>query len=292
MVEAVIPVSVRAHTGLRNPRKHGIAEATEEAYGGRPMTELTVNKRIDAPKRFARFVAGVIEPGRPAPDPARGVMNLDVDLHPGLIARCGTTDEVPAAVEHAAAERGWRTAEILSLEPAAMRSVEAATGEPRRLDVAALPEHFERLYRAAYGLCRRREDAEDLVQETYARVLRRPRLLRREDDLAYLLRVLRNTWISEYRAAAARPVASDLAEVELIADPHGDPTVAAVELTAIYEAIQDLPDALRETVVAVDVVGLSYRQAARALRTKQGTIMSRLYRARERIVSQLDARSR
>jgi len=40
------------------------------------------------------------------------------------------------------------------------------------------------------------------------------------------------------------------------------------------------------------VVGLSYRQAARALRTKQGTIMSRLYRARERIVSQLDARSR
>jgi RNA polymerase sigma-70 factor (ECF subfamily) len=159
------------------------------------------------------------------------------------------------------------------------------------LDVAALPEHFERLYRAAYGLCGRREDAEDLVQETYARVLRRPRLLRREDDIAYLLRVLRNTWISKCRAASARPVTSDLAEVEFVADRREDPAVAALELKAIYAAIGELPDALRETVVAVDVVGLSYRQAARALGTKQGTIMSRLHRARERIARQLDSPS-
>jgi len=51
--------------------------------------------------------------------------------------------------------------------------------------------------------------------------------------------------------------------------------------------IRELPPALRETVVAVDVVGLSYRQAALALGIKQGTIMSRLYRGRERIASQL-----
>ena len=176
----------------------------------------------------------------------------------------------------------------MSREPAAISSAEAPSSEPRLLDVAALPDHFERLYRAAYGLCGRREDAEDLVQETYARVLRRPRLLRREDDLVYLLRVLRNTWISGHRAASARPVASDLAEVERVADQRGDPTVAALELRAIYTAIRDLPSALRETVVAVDVVGLSYRQAARALGTREGTIMSRLYRARERIASRLD----
>jgi RNA polymerase sigma-70 factor, ECF subfamily len=104
----------------------------------------------------------------------------------------------------------------------------------------------------------------------------------------YLLRVLRNTWISNYRATSARPVTIDLAEVEFVADPREDPAIAAVELKAIYAAMRDLPDALRETVVAVDVAGLSYRQAARALGTKQGTIMSRLYRARERIVNQLD----
>jgi RNA polymerase sigma-70 factor (ECF subfamily) len=176
----------------------------------------------------------------------------------------------------------------MSVQRAAIGSGEPGSGEPRVLDVAALGDHFERLYRAAYALCGGREDAEDLVQETYARVLRRPRLLRRGDDIVYLLRVLRNAWISEYRAASARPVASDLAEVEWVADPREDPAVVALELKAIYAAIRDLPDALRETVVAVDVVGLSYRQAARALRAKQGTIMSRLYRARERIAGQLD----
>jgi RNA polymerase sigma-70 factor, ECF subfamily len=163
-----------------------------------------------------------------------------------------------------------------------------AAGGPRVLDVAALPSHFQRLYRAAYGLCGNREDAEDLVQETYARVLRRPRILRREDDIVYLLRVLRNTWISGYRAAAARPVAAPSAEIEFVVDPRDDPTVAAVELQAIYAAMQKLPEALRETVVAVDIVGLSYKEAARALGTKDGTIMSRLFRARERIAQQLD----
>jgi RNA polymerase sigma-70 factor, ECF subfamily len=180
----------------------------------------------------------------------------------------------------------------MSLQPAAIGLRESASREPRVLDVAALGDHFERLYRAAYGLCGRREDAEDLVQETYARALRRPRLLRRDDDIVYLLRVLRNTWISGHRAALARPVASDLAEVEWVADPRKDRAIAALELKAIYAAIRELPGTLRETVVAVDVVGLSYRQAARALGTKQGTIMSRLYRARERIAGQLDARSR
>jgi len=65
----------------------------------------------------------------------------------------------------------------MSLQPAAIGLRESASREPRVLDVAALGDHFERLYRAAYGLCGRREDAEDLVQETYARALRRPRLL-------------------------------------------------------------------------------------------------------------------
>jgi RNA polymerase sigma-70 factor (ECF subfamily) len=180
----------------------------------------------------------------------------------------------------------------MSAEPAAARSAEPPD-ERRLLDVAALPDHFVRLYRAAYGLCGRREDAEDLVQETYARVLRRPRLLRRDEDIVYLLRVLRNTWISGHRAASARPMTSDLAEVEFVADPREDPTVdeleLALEIKEIYAVIRELPEALRETVVAVDVVGLSYREAARALGTREGTIMSRLYRARERISGELDA---
>ena len=55
------------------------------------------------------------------------------------------------------------------------------------------------------------------------------------------------------------------------------------ELESVYAAVAELPPALRETLVAVDIVGLSYRQAADALGVKQGTIMSRLYRARNAV---------
>src|SRR5437588_11250505 len=75
----------------------------------------------------------------------------------------------------------------------------------RQLDPALLGDHTDRLYRAARSMCRSREEAEDLVQETFARVLQKPRFLRSDDDLGYLLRVLRNTFISMRRAAARRP---------------------------------------------------------------------------------------
>jgi hypothetical protein len=57
----------------------------------------------------------------------------------------------------------------------------------RQLDRERLGDHFDRLFRAAWALCGSREDAEDLVQETYARVLRKRRLLHGDDDLGYLL---------------------------------------------------------------------------------------------------------
>src|ERR1700749_2361198 len=84
----------------------------------------------------------------------------------------------------------------------------AATGvgtSPRRLDPNPLGAPLARLYRAAWALCGSREDAEDLVQETSARVLQKPRMIRSEEDLGYLLRVLRNTHFSRLRAAARRP---------------------------------------------------------------------------------------
>jgi hypothetical protein len=52
-----------------------------------------------------------------------------------------------------------------------------------QLDPEGLGDHVDRLYRAAWSLCGSREEAEDLVQDTYARVLARPRFLRNEDDL-------------------------------------------------------------------------------------------------------------
>src|SRR5881227_2310262 len=89
----------------------------------------------------------------------------------------------------------------------------------RALDPERLGDHLDRLYRAAWALCGSREDAEDLVQETYARVLARPRFLRGDDDLGYLLRVLRNTFVSQRRSARARPVYESGDELDRIVDP-------------------------------------------------------------------------
>src|SRR5213593_3437007 len=124
----------------------------------------------------------------------------------------------------------------------------------RTLDSARLGDHIDRLYRAAWALCGSREDAEDLVQETYARVLGRPRLLRTEDDLGYLLRALRNTFLTQQRTRGRRLRPDPLPnELDLVADPHARQPQAALEAGALYAAIAALPDDFREVLVAVDI---------------------------------------
>ena len=86
----------------------------------------------------------------------------------------------------------------------------APVPDDRPLDPAALGDHVDRLFRAAWALCGRREDAEDLVQETYARVLARPRRVRDGGELPYLLVALRHTFLSGRRSASRRPVTTAL----------------------------------------------------------------------------------
>lgn len=93
---------------------------------------------------------------------------------------------------------------------------------PRRLDPDRAVEHLPRLYRAARAWTRSREEADDLVQETYARVLAKPRFLRGEDELGYLLRAVRNTLISQRRTAQRRPVTTELVEDLSAADAGSD----------------------------------------------------------------------
>jgi RNA polymerase sigma-70 factor (ECF subfamily) len=159
---------------------------------------------------------------------------------------------------------------------------------PHRLDPSRLGDHVDRLFRAAWALCGRREDAEDLVQETYALVLAKPRWLRREDDLGYLLRVLRNTHVNGLRASRRRPAEVPLDDhAEAVSHlPSWDPE-AAIEAGALFAAIAQLPAAFREALVAIDIVGLSYREAGAALGVRESTITTRLHRARERVASEL-----
>jgi RNA polymerase sigma-70 factor (ECF subfamily) len=165
----------------------------------------------------------------------------------------------------------------------------AAAADTHRLHPDAIDDHRARLYRAAYALCGSRHDAEDLVQETFAQVLKRPRFVRRDRDLAYLLRVLRHTWSTQAVTAARRATSPAPPEdLEWLPDHRSSPELA-LDAKLAYQAMGELSEPLRVTVVAVDVVGLSYAEAARSLRTRKGTIMSRLFRAREQLAQALEA---
>ena len=123
----------------------------------------------------------------------------------------------------------------------------------RTLDPARLGDHLDRLFRAAWALCGSREDAEDLVQETYARVLARPRLLRNEDDLGYLLRALRNTFLTEADrepAPASRPAARGPRPRRR---PARDASRRPCSRPPGLRGGRRAPDDFRDVIVAVDV---------------------------------------
>jgi RNA polymerase sigma-70 factor (ECF subfamily) len=162
------------------------------------------------------------------------------------------------------------------------------TRRPHRLDPDRAVEHLPRLYRAARAWVGSREEAEDLVQDMYARVLARPRFLRGQDELGYLLRALRNTLASRRRAAGRRPQTVELVEDEALAGHSGQDPADAAERREVYTAIHELPEEFRDALVAVDVVGLSYGEAARVLGVPEGTVTSRLFRARDRVARTLD----
>lgn len=156
------------------------------------------------------------------------------------------------------------------------------------LRAESLGDHVDRLYRAAWALCGSREDAEDLVQETFARVLAKPRQTQTDDPLPYLLRVLRNTFVSTLRTRSRRPQTGPLEDDEprAVAPASASPA-AALAAREVFAAIARLGDDYRDVLVAVDVAGLSYEEAAGAFDIPVGTVMSRLYRARGKVAEAL-----
>jgi RNA polymerase sigma-70 factor (ECF subfamily) len=157
-----------------------------------------------------------------------------------------------------------------------------------RLDPTSLGQHLDALYRAAWALCGSREDAEDLVQETFTRVLARPRTVKGGGDRAYLMSALRNTFYSRLRTASRRPrVTETLDEMRVAESRVSSQPERAVEVSEIFAAIAELPEDFRLAIVAVDVLGLSYGEAAQALDAREATITTRLYRARQRVARRL-----
>ncbi len=158
------------------------------------------------------------------------------------------------------------------------------------LNPHSLSAHRERLHRAAWSLCGSRQDAEDLVQETFTCVLARPRLLRDEaGELAYLMRVLHNTFLSGRRDASRRPRAARVAleDVQVLDRLATQAPMQALEVGEVYAAIAELPERYRLPLVAVDLLGLSYGEAGHSLGVREATVATRLFRARQMIVGRL-----
>ena len=154
-------------------------------------------------------------------------------------------------------------------------------------DAEALP-HLDALYRVALRLTGDPTQAEDLVQDTMLKAYRSWRQYRPGTNAkGWLLTILRNTFINDYRRRKLEPVAMDLEAVEPHAiyravedvDPEGTFFSQIVD-EKVLEAVDALPPEFREVLVLSDIEGMSYAEIAETLEIPVGTVKSRLFRAR------------
>ncbi len=170
--------------------------------------------------------------------------------------------------------------------PMLNRPANAPADSEHTLDPELLGEHMERLQMAAMALCGSRHEAEDLVQDTLLKILRRPRQVR-GDDFVYLTCALRNTHYSTHRRTLARPQTVPMPESLDTFTAAVSPSVErAVLAREVLGAVAKLPAPLRDALVSVHVAGWDCRQTAKHLGVREGTIMSRCFRARERLAPQ------
>ena len=156
------------------------------------------------------------------------------------------------------------------------------------LDPARLELHLPRLTRFATRLTGSRQAGEDLVQDTLERVLRSPRRIT-GDEFPYLARALRNSYVDRVRWEARRVPTTAMPENADAIGAVSDATDGRHEARAVLAAVADLPQVYRDVVVAVDVAGYSYAEAAERFGIPVGTVMSRLYRGRRRVIQALAA---
>jgi len=155
--------------------------------------------------------------------------------------------------------------------------------------------HLDALYRVALRLTGNQPDADDLVQETMLKAYRAwDQYQQGTNAKGWLLTILRNSFINEYRRRARHPETVDVDTLEPYAvfsevqdeDPQGTFFDRIVD-DEVLRAIDDLPEAFREAVVLSDVEGMSYQEIARILEVPVGTVKSRLFRGRHALQRKL-----
>ncbi len=158
----------------------------------------------------------------------------------------------------------------------------------RSFEEIVLP-HLDAAFNYARWLTRNDPDAEDVVQDACVRALRFFSSLRGDNARAWLLSIVRNTWYGRFRAASGGDrqtvvfdeVSDERPGIEL------DPEALVIQQQAVERvrrALEALPPDFREVLVLRELEGLSYKEIATIVDIPIGTVMSRLARARERLL--------